>query len=245
MITRSSDNAVVWKWENSDPFGANAPNEDPANTGTAFKYNLRFPGQVEDGETNTHYNYFRDYQASTGRYLQSDPIGLAGGMNRYGYVGGGPVGRIDPFGLAASCTADSAGNKTITIPITYSGPGATSAVTDAMSRAIETTWSAPGYTVVVTTGADNTVNVPTGRGTSFVNAVGGNRGTWYADEIPWVAAHEAGHLMGLPDRYRRVPGSVPETSVIEPGYESNIMGIHRGTVSAADRLAAASWSGCR
>jgi len=41
--------------------------------------NLRFPGQVEDGETGTFYNYFRDYQASTGRYSQSDPIGSAGG----------------------------------------------------------------------------------------------------------------------------------------------------------------------
>ncbi len=60
---------------------------------------LRFPGQVADAATATHYNMARDYDPSLGRYLQSDPIGLAGGWNTYGYVGGNPVNRIDPEGL--------------------------------------------------------------------------------------------------------------------------------------------------
>jgi len=100
VITDTAGN-IVWQWDNADPFGNNVPNENPAGAGT-FSFNLRFPGQYADRETNTHYNINRDYDPATGRYVQSDPIGLDGGINTYTYVLGNPLSWVDPMGLANS-----------------------------------------------------------------------------------------------------------------------------------------------
>lgn len=96
-------NLPVWTWDiKGEAFGRDLPNQDPDADGKAFVFDMRFPGQRYDAVSGLNYNYFRDYDPSTGRYAQSDPIGLGGGISTYGYVGGNPLGAIDPFGLQAS-----------------------------------------------------------------------------------------------------------------------------------------------
>ena len=92
---------VVWTWA-GEAFGSALADEDPDNDLTDTVVNLRFPGQYFDDETGMHYNYFRDYDPAIGRYVESDPIGLVGGLNTYSYALNRPASAIDPLGLDAS-----------------------------------------------------------------------------------------------------------------------------------------------
>lgn len=94
---------MVWRWD-SDPFGTTQPNQNPAGLGT-FVYNLRFPGQYYQAESGLHYNSLRTYDPQTGRYLESDPIGLAGGINTYSYANSNPISNKDPLGLLVTIKA--------------------------------------------------------------------------------------------------------------------------------------------
>jgi RHS repeat-associated protein len=103
-------NQTVWRWD-SAPYGDTAADENPNGLGE-FSYSLRLPGQQYDGESGQHYNYFRDYEAATGRYVQSDPIGLWGGLDNYSYTNG-PVTSTDPFGLSKKPRVNHEGDGVI------------------------------------------------------------------------------------------------------------------------------------
>ncbi|WP_354401745.1 RHS repeat-associated core domain-containing protein [Variovorax sp. OAS795] len=106
---------AVWQWSYS-AFGEEKPTiaknrfanlDTTPNPGTtnlsAVKFNLRYPGQYADEESGLFYNGFRTYSPTIGRYTQGDPIGLGGGWNRFGYVGGNPLGATDRAGLDWDC----------------------------------------------------------------------------------------------------------------------------------------------
>ena len=95
-ITDGSMN-IVWDGV-FDPFGNSAAG------GSLSLTNLRFPGQYFDGESGVNQNWNRDYDPTTGRYIQSDPVGLLSGTNTYVYVDGSPTNFIDFFGLITHIT---------------------------------------------------------------------------------------------------------------------------------------------
>jgi RHS repeat-associated protein len=100
VVIEPARNVQVWKWDlKGEAFGNSPPDQDPDGDAVPLVLDMRFPGQRYDQATGLNYNYFRDYDPSTGRYTQSDPIGQKGGAMTYGYSGSSPVEKIDPKGL--------------------------------------------------------------------------------------------------------------------------------------------------
>ncbi len=180
----------------------------------------------------------RYYDPVIGRFYSNDPVGFKNvhNFNRYSYANNNPYKYTDPDGRDAMITFNKNGSIQIDIPTKFSGAGATPSNIDSIKNAVSETWSGT-YNV---NGKDTQVNVaitdassagpvneitltngPTSdvysNGESFVD--GANSGEWRTDNggiTNGTVAHEAGHLMGIKDKYI---GSTPY-----PGYEKNIMG---------------------
>jgi RHS repeat-associated protein len=147
MITQPSSNKIAWRWD-IGPYGNVAPNQNPAGLGT-FVYNLRFPGQYYDTETALNYNGFRDYDAANGRYVESDPLGLDGGIDTYTYADANPVSSQDSLGLLVPSITPATGLVTLewvaaTAVGTYIYNANATAIQDALEKAFPYPTKDPG-----------------------------------------------------------------------------------------------------
>ena len=97
MVTNASQ-AVVWRAQNMS-FTRTIM------MANGLTLNIGFPGQYYDAELGLWNNGFRDYFDGVGRYIESDPVGLGGGMSTYAYVGGNPLSFVDSLGLVAASGA--------------------------------------------------------------------------------------------------------------------------------------------
>ncbi|MBU2714126.1 RHS repeat-associated core domain-containing protein, partial [Zooshikella harenae] len=94
----NTEGNTSWAWYR-DAYGIGDINQDVDGDGKKTFIALRFPGQYYDPESELFYNYHRYYDQSLGRYVTSDPIGLQGGLNTFGYALGDPVRYSDSKGL--------------------------------------------------------------------------------------------------------------------------------------------------
>ena len=74
-LMTNQNQTIVWRWD-GDAFGQGGINNDPDGDGIEVNSPLRFPGQIVEEGSGLYYNYFRDYDSRTGRYIQSDPVGV-------------------------------------------------------------------------------------------------------------------------------------------------------------------------
>jgi len=97
-VVNSQNNALLWSWFQTDPFGRVEPNNNPQGLGV-YDFDMRLPGQVHDNETGLDHNNARDYDPAIARFVQSDPLGISAGVDTYAYALNSPLSGFDLTGL--------------------------------------------------------------------------------------------------------------------------------------------------
>ncbi|WLA11449.1 DUF6531 domain-containing protein [Xanthomonas translucens] len=146
---------AIWKWDmKGEAFGNTSPDQDPDKDGTAFVFDMRFPGQRYDAATGFNQNYFRDYDPGTGRYGQTDPIGLRAGPSIYAYTNADPTTSIDPYGLQVRAPSshtwrqNSGGYSNIKSVVPYTPPGVNIPLGFSVHDTISSYWESAAISLV-------------------------------------------------------------------------------------------------
>jgi RHS repeat-associated protein len=190
---------IRWRWL-SEPFGTTAPEDNPSSLG-ALTQPLRFPGQYADSESGLNYNYFRNYDSTTGRYNSSDPIGLAGGINTYAYVDSDPTSLVDPEGLLfQSHLGGLRRGVTLEEAATYGHPGNVAAVVGLETSAAMATAYVCGTRVLFPLARDMVLGYEYSFGRDFRIAPWGNRTGHPIGKWPHY------HRRGKDDQGNTIPG---------------------------------------
>jgi RHS repeat-associated protein len=247
---------VVWK-ESYRPYGEKLRNE-PASRSDTNK--IGYAGSPFDAGTGLSYMGARYYDPVIGRFMGIDPVGFNPNnihtFNRYAYANNNPYKFVDSDGRDAVIVFSKTGGINITIPTTFSGPGATSANVSAIKSDIAARWSGT-YTIngKATTvnvsivdgpsnGKHNTITLTTGptsldsvKGASYVK--NGNSGEWNINSPGWKfgePAHEAGHLLGERDYYKEGPNDANgnRTTVPFESHVDNLMGRPNGSTNSGN-----------
>lgn len=235
-LVTDTTGASVYGANTYDEFG----NPGPSNGGNGNVGRFQYTGQAWISEARLYYYKARMYSPILGRFMQTDPIGYGDDVDLYAYVGNSPVDRVDYSGRDAAIVV-TAHKLTINLPVEFYGKAATKENKNIVISAIKSFWSTKykdlnvdvnvivnpfnGILAGILSG-DNLIDIEGGSETPttsfdrYVNLYTGN-----PVGLGWSAAHEAGHLMHLLDKYRE--GARPDGSRITVpfyGWGNNIMG---------------------